>query len=69
MRKAKIAYQGREFVGYIDNDDVLTDESTGQKISLNDEGVKFLPPCEGTMFALGLNYADHAAELEFKAPE
>lgn len=69
MRKAKITYQGREFVGYIDNDDVLTDESTGQKISLNDEGVKFLPPCEGTMFALGLNYADHAAELEFKAPE
>ena len=43
MRKAKIAFQGREFVGYIDNDDVLTDESTGQKISLNDDGVKFLP--------------------------
>ncbi|MGL4858466.1 MAG: fumarylacetoacetate hydrolase family protein, partial [Enterobacteriaceae bacterium] len=30
----------------------------------------WLPPVErGTLFALGLNYADHAAELEFKAPE
>ncbi len=30
----------------------------------------WLPPVEiGTAFALGLNYADHAAELAFKAPE
>jgi 5-oxopent-3-ene-1,2,5-tricarboxylate decarboxylase/2-hydroxyhepta-2,4-diene-1,7-dioate isomerase len=27
------------------------------------------PPCTGKMFVLGLNYADHAAELAFKAPE
>ncbi|MFJ3057234.1 fumarylacetoacetate hydrolase family protein [Herbaspirillum sp. NPDC087042] len=32
--------------------------------------VQWLPPVEvGTVFALGLNYADHAAELAFKAPE
>lgn len=32
--------------------------------------VTWLPPIEvGTVFALGLNYADHAAELAFKAPE
>jgi 5-oxopent-3-ene-1,2,5-tricarboxylate decarboxylase/2-hydroxyhepta-2,4-diene-1,7-dioate isomerase len=30
----------------------------------------WLPPVEvGTVFALGLNYADHAKELAFKAPE
>ncbi len=30
----------------------------------------WLPPVQvGTVFALGLNYADHAAELAFKAPE
>ena len=31
------------------------------------EAVKWLPPANGTLFALGLNYADHAAELSFKA--
>ncbi|TFY98051.1 fumarylacetoacetate hydrolase family protein [Ramlibacter rhizophilus] len=38
------------------------------------EAVQWLPPLEPvapprTIFALGLNYADHAKELEFKAPE
>jgi 5-oxopent-3-ene-1,2,5-tricarboxylate decarboxylase/2-hydroxyhepta-2,4-diene-1,7-dioate isomerase len=38
---------------------------------LLDEGeFQWLPPVEvGTVFALGLNYADHAKELAFKAPE
>ncbi len=32
--------------------------------------VTWLPPVEaGTIFALGLNYADHAAELNFRAPK
>lgn len=32
--------------------------------------VEWLPPvAAGTVFALGLNYADHAKELAFKAPE
>ena len=32
--------------------------------------VTWLPPVEpGAVFALGLNYADHARELSFKAPE
>lgn len=35
-----------------------------------EETVEWLPPLEPrTVFALGLNYADHARELEFKAPE
>lgn len=29
---------------------------------------RWLPPANGTLFALGLNYADHASELEFKPP-
>ncbi len=35
-----------------------------------EDELNWLPPVEiGTVFALGLNYADHAAELAFKAPE
>lgn len=30
--------------------------------------VQWLPPAMGNMFALGLNYADHARELDFKPP-
>jgi len=37
---------------------------------LNEGDFTWLPPVEvGTVFALGLNYADHAKELAFKAPE
>jgi len=37
---------------------------------LDEEQVEWLAPIEvGTVFALGLNYADHAKELAFKAPE
>jgi len=38
--------------------------------TLNEEQAHWLPPVQpGTVFALGLNYADHARELAFKAPE
>ncbi|MTV36015.1 fumarylacetoacetate hydrolase family protein [Duganella radicis] len=37
---------------------------------LREDEVEWLPPfVPGTVFALGLNYADHARELAFKAPE
>ncbi|MFB4212775.1 fumarylacetoacetate hydrolase family protein [Shouchella sp. JSM 1781072] len=37
---------------------------------VHEQDVQFLPPVEpGTVFVLGLNYADHAGELSFKAPE
>ncbi len=37
---------------------------------LGEKEVQWLPPVKpGTIFALGLNYADHAKELAFKAPE
>ena len=36
----------------------------------DEDKVEWLPPIEaGTVFALGLNYADHAKELAFKAPD
>lgn len=69
MRKAKVLYKGSVYQGYIDDSEVLTDEKSQEKIDLKSDEVKFLPPCQGTMFALGLNYADHAAELDFKPPE
>jgi 5-oxopent-3-ene-1,2,5-tricarboxylate decarboxylase / 2-hydroxyhepta-2,4-diene-1,7-dioate isomerase len=38
-------------------------------IVLREDEVRWLPPIEfRTIFALGLNYADHAKELAFKAP-
>ncbi|MCJ8299180.1 MAG: fumarylacetoacetate hydrolase family protein, partial [Pseudomonadales bacterium] len=37
---------------------------------LDEKTLQWLPPVEpGSVFALGLNYADHAAELSFKAPD
>lgn len=37
---------------------------------LGEEQLEWLAPVEvGTVFALGLNYADHAKELAFKAPD
>lgn len=48
----------------------------GNKLKLRDgrlvdeNEVVWLPPIEaGTIFALGLNYADHASEISFQAPE
>jgi len=36
---------------------------------VDEQAVVWLPPLEaGTIFALGLNYADHAKELSFKTP-
>lgn len=66
MKHARIRYQGKKF-------DVTVDEQLRVCLpdgtTLTAEQVEWLPPAEGTLFALGLNYADHAAELEFKAPE
>ena len=67
MKRARIAYQGA----------IHTVTPAGeQQVCLPDGRVlhegqfTWLPPLEvGTVFALGLNYADHAKELAFKAPE
>jgi len=36
---------------------------------LPEDEVTWLPPPHGTVLALGLNYKDHARELDFKAPD
>ena len=67
-----------ERVGRILLDDVVTEvtpHDAGQVQTqdgriLNESEVQWLPPVAmGTVFALGLNYADHAKELAFNAPD
>ena len=51
-----------------DNGDILLDD--GSKFEPESQTAKWLPPYQiGTVFALGLNYADHAKELAFNAPD
>ncbi|EYU14990.1 2-hydroxyhepta-2,4-diene-1,7-dioate isomerase [Photorhabdus luminescens] len=66
MKHARVHYQGCDLIVTVDEQEnvCLTD---GSKIS--GESVQWLPPANGTLFALGLNYADHATELEFKPPK
>lgn len=66
MKHARIQYQGQPHQVTIDGQEqaILSNGSVLAKGTFD-----WLPPAEGTVFALGLNYADHAAELEFKAPE
>lgn len=65
MKKARVAFSGAiheavEMEGSLKLDD-------GRIVE--EQEVVWLPPVEPrTVFALGLNYADHAAELAFKAP-
>jgi 5-oxopent-3-ene-1,2,5-tricarboxylate decarboxylase / 2-hydroxyhepta-2,4-diene-1,7-dioate isomerase len=70
MKHARILYQGRS-CNAVENDGALFLDS-GERVGLND--VVWLPPLADTprprtILALGLNYADHAKELAFKAPE
>ena len=48
-----------------DNNQVVT--ASGEVLDAG--SFTWLPPCEGKMFVLAINYADHAAELSFKAPD
>src|ERR1700728_3438939 len=66
MKTARVAYGGAIHRGTEENGCVrLTDGRV-----LAEEDVVWLPPVQpGTIFALGLNYADHAKELAFKAPD
>lgn len=66
MKRARVACFGaiHEAVEK-DGQIVLTD---GRKVT--EDEVVWLPPIEpGNAFALGLNYSDHATELDFEAPE
>ncbi|MGC5703286.1 fumarylacetoacetate hydrolase family protein [Pseudomonas sp. NFXW11] len=65
MKRARIRYQGQvhEARGTDANALQLADGRV-----LAEDQVEWLPPATGTLFALGLNYADHAAELAFTPP-
>ena len=74
MKHARVAYSGAIHDASLAGDErdgqlLLAD---GRRVSFND--VIWLPPLQPvrqarTILALGLNYADHAKELEFKAPD
>lgn len=65
MKHARIRYQGAMHA-------VTVEAGNAVRLAdgrlLGERQVEWLPPASGSMFALGLNYADHAAELAFKAP-
>ncbi len=66
MKRARVAYAGS--VHYATEHDSRLRLQDGRIVF--DEDVVWLPPVQpGTIFALGLNYADHAKELSFKAPD
>ena len=67
MKRGRIAYQGavHQVTQTADRRVRLADGRL-----LNESEVDWLPPVvPGAIFALGLNYADHARELAFKPPE
>ncbi|MCB6184951.1 fumarylacetoacetate hydrolase family protein [Leeia sp. TBRC 13508] len=65
MKHARVEYKGVTQAATLLADQRLQ-LANGETIDAKE--VKWLPPTNGTIFALGLNYADHAAELDFKAP-
>ena len=66
MKHARIRHHGQ--IVNVQVDDQLRVTLPNGEV-LQEREVEWLPPAQGTVFALGLNYADHASELEFKAPE
>jgi 5-oxopent-3-ene-1,2,5-tricarboxylate decarboxylase / 2-hydroxyhepta-2,4-diene-1,7-dioate isomerase len=70
MKHARVIYQGRSFNAVESNGALLLE--SGERVAL--DAVTWLPPLQDvpqprTILALGLNYADHAKELAFKAPD
>ncbi len=72
MRHARIIFDGRELDIDIDtNDRITTTDGEVLDVALDSDDITWLPPVKspGTIFALGLNYADHATELAFEPPK
>ena len=70
MKHAWVLHEGRRCHGVAHEHGLLLDD--GQLLAL--DGLHWLPPLAPvpqarSMLALGLNYADHARELAFKAPK
>lgn len=74
MKHARIVYQGQVHSAVLSDDQLLLTAGVHQGQRVAFEAVCWLPPLAPTpharsILALGLNYADHAKELAFKAPE
>jgi 5-oxopent-3-ene-1,2,5-tricarboxylate decarboxylase/2-hydroxyhepta-2,4-diene-1,7-dioate isomerase len=68
MRRARVAYGGAVHEAVVEADGRTLHLADGRTV--DESAVMWLPPVQPkTVIALGLNYADHAAELAFKAPE
>lgn len=66
MKYARVAYAGA--IHHATEHNGRPQLADGRTLAEHD--VVWLPPIQaGTIFALGLNYADHARELAFKAPD
>jgi 5-oxopent-3-ene-1,2,5-tricarboxylate decarboxylase / 2-hydroxyhepta-2,4-diene-1,7-dioate isomerase len=66
MKRARVAFAGGIHEAFPHGDELLLDD--GRVVSETE--VVWLPPVVPTkIFALGLNYADHAKELSFQAPK
>ena len=70
MKHARVVFEGREHAATERDSQLLL--ADGRLVGF--DVVRWLPPFAPTprprtILALGLNYADHAKELEFKAPE
>ncbi|MCD5322143.1 MULTISPECIES: fumarylacetoacetate hydrolase family protein [Pontibacillus] len=66
MKKARVSYKGNVCEAVVEGDQLVLE--TGQ--TAQESEVVWLPPVDaGTIFALGLNFADHASELAFNAPD
>lgn len=66
MKRARILFKNEILNVTINNDEQVICEQG----NIFEEGsFEWLPPCEGKIFVLAINYADHAAELSFKAPD
>lgn len=66
MKRAIVKYQNNQYNVTV-NDDMSVNFPNGEIVAEKD--VTWLPPANGIMIALGLNYADHAAELAFEPPK
>lgn len=70
MKRARVLHNGQELNVTIDADGAIV---TAEGAKLDESQIQWLPPVSlennPTIIALGLNYADHASELEFAAPE
>ncbi|MDR0216482.1 MAG: fumarylacetoacetate hydrolase family protein [Comamonas sp.] len=71
MKHGRVIYQGQQLAVTESSDGRVQLPPSHGGCVVADTDVQWLPPMEfGTIFALGLNYADHAKEIAFnKAPE